>query len=123
MRIPNSDSSSEFKSNLTMEPSGSPPNVQQADNPRSFINTNLFGDLIQQGLSQSLENMSIIDHLTSTNYAVWRKKVKLDLSKPNFDVFPNPEWTSSLRRGGDKDTCFLRNSCKQIYFWMGYRLD
>ncbi|MBW0502449.1 hypothetical protein O181_042164 [Austropuccinia psidii MF-1] len=98
MSLPNSDSSSEYKSNLTMDPSGIPPNVQQAADLKKLINTNLLGYLTQQGLSQFLERMSIINHLTSKNYAVWSNKVKLDLSMRNLDAFLNPEWTSSLRK-------------------------
>ncbi|MBW0541977.1 hypothetical protein O181_081692 [Austropuccinia psidii MF-1] len=122
MSIPNSDSSSEYKSNLTMDPSGIPPNVQQDADFKKFININLIGYLTQQGLSQSLERMSIINHLTSTNYAVWSNKVKLYLSMRNLDAFLNPEWTYSLRKDENEETCFLRNSCKQIYCWMGDRL-
>ncbi|MBW0541089.1 hypothetical protein O181_080804 [Austropuccinia psidii MF-1] len=123
MSIPSSDSSSEYKSNLTMDPSGIPPNLKQADGSNKIINTNLLHDLSQQGLSQSLERMSIIDHLTSTNYAVWSNKVKLALSMRNLYAFLNPDWTSSLREDENEETCFLRNSCKQIYCWMGDRLD
>ncbi|MBW0539749.1 hypothetical protein O181_079464 [Austropuccinia psidii MF-1] len=106
-----------------MDPSGIPPNVQQAAGSNKLINANLLHDLSQKGLSQSLERMRIIDHLTSTNYAVWSNKVKLALSMCNLDAFLNPEWTSSLREDENEETCFLRNSFKQIYFWMGDCLD
>ncbi|MBW0514454.1 hypothetical protein O181_054169 [Austropuccinia psidii MF-1] len=115
MSIPNSDSSSEYESNLRIDPSGIPPNEQKAAEPKTFINSNLLNDLTQQGISQSLERMSIIDHLNSKNYAVWSKKVKMALGMWKVDAFLNPEWTSSLTRDEDKDTFFLRNSCKQIY--------
>ncbi|MBW0529469.1 hypothetical protein O181_069184 [Austropuccinia psidii MF-1] len=103
----------------------SPSNIMHQTSPEKPLYSSVHHELTQQGLSASLEHMSLIEPLNSANYSNWSNKIKLALTMRNLDIFLDPEWTSGLGREPEnaEGIKFLKNCCKQVYSWIGDRLD
>ncbi|MBW0482595.1 hypothetical protein O181_022310 [Austropuccinia psidii MF-1] len=103
----------------------SPSKIMHQTSSEKPLYSSILRGLTQQGLSASLERMSLIKPLNSANYSHWRNKVKLALTMRNLDTFLDPEWTSVLSKEPESSEGieFLKKCCKQVYSWIGDRLD
>ncbi|MBW0574448.1 hypothetical protein O181_114163 [Austropuccinia psidii MF-1] len=103
----------------------SPSNIMHQTSSEKPMYSSILRELTQQGLSASLECMRFIEPLNSANYSNWSNKIKLALTMRNLDTFLDPEWTSGLsKKSKNADGVeFRKNCCKQIYSWIGDRLD
>ncbi|MBW0540748.1 hypothetical protein O181_080463 [Austropuccinia psidii MF-1] len=130
MSIPISSNTSESNyreatpSSNPME-TNSPSNIMHQTSSEKTLYFSILHELTQQGLSASLESISLIEPLNSANYSNWSNKIKLALTMRNLDTFLDPEWTSGLRKEPKNADGieFQKNCCKKIYSWIGDCLD
>ncbi|MBW0479890.1 hypothetical protein O181_019605 [Austropuccinia psidii MF-1] len=92
--------------------------------PMGLLKPDFLQGLAQPYLSQTLEKITNIEKLNSTNFSEWESSILMAFNVRDLEYFLNPKWTSSFPEDAPpEELSFFRKSCKQIHFWLGSQLD
>ncbi|MBW0484253.1 hypothetical protein O181_023968 [Austropuccinia psidii MF-1] len=96
----------------------------KSSKPIGFLKPDFLQGLAQPSLSQTLEKITNIEKLNSTNFSEWESSILMAFNVRDLECFLNPKWTASFPEDAPpEELSFFRKSCKQIYFWLGSQLD
>ncbi|MBW0570132.1 hypothetical protein O181_109847 [Austropuccinia psidii MF-1] len=97
---------------------------RKASRPMVFLKPYFLQGLAQPCLSQTLEKITNIEKLNSTNFSEWESSILMAFKVRDLECFLNPKWTSSFPEDAPpEELSFFCKSCKQTYFWLGSQLD
>ncbi|MBW0496441.1 hypothetical protein O181_036156 [Austropuccinia psidii MF-1] len=109
--------------------SSSQPQSQSADNSKTskrmgFLRPDFLQGLANPSLSQTLEKITNIEKLNSTNFSEWESSILMAFNVRDLECFLYPKWTASFPENAPPEELnFFCKSFKQISFWLGSQLN